>query len=229
VEDCCSALKLAVLVLNHNDTRAHDENASARAIALLTRCFERNIKARHATCNELYVTVIGLLFRCSDKHAVEALSRIGADLVSIVLTLTSEDQANSLPIRSLVDRLADLNVSLHSMEKKGLLVQLIHRAVRQDDCRPLVSMAVQIVAGWTEHPCSKRYLLNQPGLVDDIPCRTPQLFSNGMTDEDDRLRLYLSKLLTHITWDASSKSMLATKPCFLATLDSFFPWKGMQG
>jgi hypothetical protein len=230
-EDCCRALKLAVMILNHDDTRAHDENAGAGAIALLTRCFERNIGSRHATCNELYVRVIRLLFRCSDKLAVEAVSRVGADLVSIVLTLTGEDQAKSLPIRSLVDRLANLNVSLHSVEKKELLVRLIHRAVRQDDCRPLVSMAVQIVAGWTQHPCSKRYLLNHPGLVDDILSlvgRTPKLLSNGITDEDDRLRLYLSKLLIHLTWDASSKSMLATKPCFLSTLDSLISLHGKE-
>jgi hypothetical protein len=231
VEDCCRALKLAFLVLNHDDTRAHDENADAGAIALLTRCFERNIESRHATCNELYVGVIRLLFRCSDKHAVESVSRVGADLVSILLTLTSEGQANSLPIRSLVNRLANLNVSLHDLEKKELLVRLIHRAVRQDDCRPLVTMAVQIAAGWTQHPYSKRYLLNQPGLVDDILSlvgRTPQLLSNGITDEDDRLRLYLSRLLIHLTWDASSKSMLATKPCFLATLDSLISLHGKE-
>lgn len=222
IQERLNALDLALVSFDHDDTDAHD--AASSGIALLTRCLEKDhyqssVDAEiNSAMTTSYVRLLGMLFRCSDEKAVNVVYRIGADLASLLVSLFYEHQGEpdvTMSIRNLVDRLAGLNISLPATEKKELLVRLVQRVVRGEyECRDLLSMALQLTSGWTEHPDSKRYIMNLPGLVEDIihVALVPPLDSNG---DVDAAPLHTASVLCQLAWDVRSKSELVNKRGFL--------------
>jgi hypothetical protein len=233
IQERRNTLHLALVAFDHDDTDAHD--AASSGIVLLTRCFQKDHNQwsadavadddeESAALTTSYLRLIGMMFRCSDEKAVSAVYRIGADLISLMVSLFYKLQgqpAVASSIRTLVDRLATLSVSLTAIDKKELLVRLMQRVVRGEyECRELLSIALQLTSGCARHPDSKRYIMNLPGLVEDIlaVALQPPLEASlpGETNGDaDAVSLHVASFLSHLVWDVRSKSELVHKKGFL--------------
>lgn len=225
IQERRKTLELALVVFDHDDTKAHDGAASA--IVLLTRCLQKHFfysatADSHGATSASYVRLICMLFGCSDQTAVKAFHLIGAELIALLLSLFNEYQLEvdvALSITDLIDRMAQLNISLPITEKKDLLVRLVQRIIRGEyECRQLQSMALQLISCWTKHPDSKRYIMNLPALVEDIIAISLLQHTVGlMASQDDccTIRLHVAHCFRRLAWDGVSKYELVHKKCFL--------------
>jgi hypothetical protein len=236
IQERRNSLEFALVAFDHDDTATHD--AAASGIALVTRCLQKHCYHHHhhssattdthnntITC--LYVRLIGMLFRCSDEKAVKVVYHIGADLISLLVSLFDEhrhEQDVVASIQNLIARLSQLNISLPATDKKDLLVRLLQRVIRGEyECRPLQCAALQLTSGWTEHPDSKRYIMNLPGLVEDIvgvslvqPAKELVLISKN--SDIDMLPLHTVNCFRQLALDVRCKSELVHKKDFLRVI-----------
>jgi hypothetical protein len=239
IQERKNTLDLALVVFNHNDTEAHD--AAASGIALLTRCLQKHCyhsKAadKHGATSASYVRLIHMLFGCSDERAVMVFYHIGSELVSLLLSLFFERQHErdvTSSIRSLINRLTQLNISLPRTEKKDLLVRLVQRIIRGEyECSQLQSMALQLTSGWTEHPESKRYIMNLPALVEDIIDVFLVQHRDGlMASQCDlvSIPLHIANCLRRLAWDGRSKCELVRKKRFLKLILGLLHYEDILG
>lgn len=224
IQERYNALHVASVAFDHNDTEAYD--ASADGIALLTRCLQRDY--RQSRINNaaiaLYIRLICLFFRCSDKKAAAVFYHVGADLISLLVILLYDHQNEpdiACLIRGLVNRIAQLKLSLPAIDKKELLVRLMQRIVRGEyELRQLQLVAMQLASGWAAHPDSKHYLMNIPGLVEDIldAALLPSHESLSERTDTDAVLMYTANFFCQLCWDGPTKSELIRKRGFLPAI-----------
>lgn len=234
-QECKSALTLALVAFDPitapTNTCLYD--AAWSGIVLLVRCLQRHVQG--TTCPDesgaltvLYLRLMFFSFHCSDDKAVSAVYRVGTDLVSLVVSIYGERIENPEVITSLlqlVDRLAVLKLEIPLIERKELMIRLAQRAVRDDSwgCRPLSAVVVKLLGGWCSHPNSKRFVMNVPGLVEDVlaaavlkkPKPAPILDDS---DEDDPLPIEIARFLRQLAWDGQMKSDLVQQRGFFQAI-----------
>jgi len=217
---------LALIAFNHRGIKLHDGLVKAGAATVLTRCLQKAFydEAEWEELSQL-CELLQMVFRCSDERACECFEKMGAELACIIFTILMEDSfksqalTSSCPFRVLLERLAGLSVSLIKTSRKEHLVRLLQQIFRGANLfSMLISVeAMQILAGFTTHPESKRVAMEYPGLVDDVLAMVlePHVV--------DTMYLSVAIFFRNLAWDSRNKTQLVDKKEFIKVL--FLLWR----
>jgi hypothetical protein len=225
-KDRLHVCQMALIAYDHRHTRVHDELVQAGAATVLTRCIQKAFygAAEWEELNQLCQLLV-FVFRCSDEQACKSFETIGTELMSLVFRILLEDTFQAVmrttpsSFCELIGRLSDLSVSLEKTARKEQSMRLLQQILRGTDVSGMNVRveAMRMLAGVTSHPESKVFVMESPGLVDDVLANVQE------PGAIYKMHLQVAMFLCNLAWETRNKSRLTRKSDFIKVL--FLVWE----
>ena len=203
-------MKLAIVAFDHDVTTVHDMLCFAGAMTVLIRCLQISMTSQPIHWVEVYRVchLIEMTYRCSDEAAIYTIQSIGKDLILLlfsVLLKDAEGRADDSPVRLIIQRISQIEVSLQTIDQSSGLLLFLQRMAMLGNENPVVSQdALCVLAGFTRHAQSKVYVMeeNPTFLESIITC------SQVITAPGTEIKHQIATILQNLTLHGSNKAKM---------------------
>ena len=150
-----------------------------------------------------------ILLRCGEKYTKEFTERLGVSVVCALidfLQTLAEESSKAEKLHSFLYDLASLPWSELQGSNYGRLVQILQRTVRESRTPQICDASVYFLSELANDVAKKQYLVDYPGLVEDVLVKISE---HGTVPQT--VAMFSIRLLRRLAWGSPNRVTLARK------------------
>ena len=200
--------EMASVILDQQETKTTMVKHGA-LVVLGTRLLQALHDRRSVDEATLVSDVMRVLLTCCGKHTEEFIERLGISLVcelfDFLQTFVGES-SKAEKLKFLLYDLASLPWSALQGKSYGRLVHVLQHTVREARTPHICATSIYFLSELADEVAKKRYLVEYPGLVEDVLIKVAEHGSVSQT-----VAMFSCRLFRRLAWGSPNRAALAGK------------------